>query len=91
PGLLPTNEEAASALRDPSAQQFVASRGESQIVGGADTVRRGIEQLLARTNADELMITTSTFDQADRRRSYEIVADVMDLRPAAADAAPQTA
>ncbi|MBF6620337.1 MAG: LLM class flavin-dependent oxidoreductase [Patulibacter sp.] len=91
PGLLPTPEESATALRDPSAQQFVASRGASQIVGGPDTVRRGIEQLLARTNADELMITTSTFDHTDRRRSYEIVADVMDLRPADVDVAPQSA
>ncbi len=81
PGLLPTPEEAASALRDPSAQQFVASRAPSQIIGGPETVRRGIEQLLARTNADELMVTTSTFEHADRRRSYEIVAETMDLRP----------
>ncbi len=90
PGLLPTPEESAAALRDPSAQQFVASRGASQIVGGPDTVRRGIEQLLARTNADELMITTSTYDHADRRRSYEIVAELMDLRPRGAESASQT-
>lgn len=88
PGLLPTPEEAAVALKDPSAQPFLESRAASQIVGGPDTVRRGIEQLLARTNADELMITTMVHDHADRRRSYELVAEIMDLpvREAAATA-----
>jgi luciferase family oxidoreductase group 1 len=91
PGLLPTPEEAASALRDPGAREFVATRAASQIVGGPDTVRHGIEKLLARTNADELMITTSVYDHADRRRSYELVAELMDLRPRTEDAASQTA
>lgn len=87
PGLLPTPEEAAPALRDPAAQAFLRSRAASQIVGGPDTVRRGIEELLARTNADELMITTAVHDHADRRRSYELVAELMDLaRPEAATA-----
>jgi luciferase family oxidoreductase group 1 len=79
PGLLPTPEEAERALRGEAARQFVASRAPSQIVGGPDTVRLGIEQLLARTNADELMVTTSIHDHGERRRSFEIVADVMDL------------
>lgn len=81
PGLLPTPEEAEQQLRGEAAQRFVASRAASQIVGGPDTVRRGIEELLARTNADELMVTTSVHDHGERRRSFEIVAEVMDLQP----------
>src|SRR5690606_25418635 len=34
------------------------------IVGGPDTVRKGIAQLLERTGADELMIVSDTFDPA---------------------------
>ena len=48
------------------------------IVGSPDTVRRGIDTLLAETGADELMITAQIFDQAARRRSFEIVAAVRD-------------
>ena len=40
------------------------------------------EQLLAlaeRTSADELMITTMVHSHAERLRSYELVAEVMEL------------
>ena len=47
------------------------------IVGSAETVRRGLDQLLRLTQADELMIVTSVYDHAARMRSYEIVADVV--------------
>ncbi len=44
------------------------------IVGGPDTVRRGIEAFVARTGADELMVTANIFDHEKRKRSFEIVA-----------------
>jgi luciferase family oxidoreductase group 1 len=43
------------------------------IVGSAETVRRRLEDFVALTNADELMIVTSIHDHAARIRSYEIV------------------
>ena len=46
------------------------------IVGSAETVRQGLEQFLALTAADELMIVASLYDHAARGRSYEIVAEV---------------
>jgi luciferase family oxidoreductase group 1 len=46
------------------------------IVGGPDTVRRGIEDFVARTGADELMVTANIFDHEKRKRSFEIVATV---------------
>jgi len=46
------------------------------IVGSRETVRRGLEEFVALTNADELMIVTSVYDHAARVRSYEIVAEV---------------
>lgn len=48
----------------------------ASIVGGPDTVRRGLEALLADTGADEIMVNAMIFDPAARQRSYEIVADV---------------
>jgi luciferase family oxidoreductase group 1 len=46
------------------------------IVGSRETVRRGLEEFLDLTKADELMIVTSLHDHPARVRSYEIVADI---------------
>ncbi len=46
-------------------------------VGSPDTVRRQLQDFIARTEADELMITSQIFDHAQRLRSYEITADIM--------------
>ena len=45
----------------------------SAAVGSQDTVRRGIEAFIARTGADELIVTSQIFDHAARRRSYELL------------------
>jgi alkanesulfonate monooxygenase SsuD/methylene tetrahydromethanopterin reductase-like flavin-dependent oxidoreductase (luciferase family) len=55
------------------------------VVGSPDTVRRGLEAFLARTGADELMVSGTVFDHAARLRSYELLAEVgRALAPAAA-------
>jgi alkanesulfonate monooxygenase SsuD/methylene tetrahydromethanopterin reductase-like flavin-dependent oxidoreductase (luciferase family) len=46
------------------------------IVGGPETVRQRLHAFVARTGADELMITSHIFDHAARLRSYEILASV---------------
>ena len=46
-------------------------------VGSPDTVRRGVEDFVARTAADELIITSQIYDHAARLRSYEILAEVV--------------
>jgi luciferase family oxidoreductase group 1 len=45
-------------------------------IGAPDTVRRELQAFIARTAADELMITSQIFDHAARLRSYEIAAQV---------------
>jgi luciferase family oxidoreductase group 1 len=50
------------------------------IVGGPETVRRGLEDFIASTNADELMITSHIYDHDARLRSYEIVAAIAAAR-----------
>jgi len=49
---------------------------EYSIVGSPDTVRKGLESLVALTKADELMVVTSIHNHAARIRSYELVADI---------------
>lgn len=47
------------------------------IIGSRETVRRGIDKLLARTSADELMIVSDMYDPEKRQRSFGIIAEVM--------------
>jgi len=49
------------------------------VVGGPDTVRRGLDDFIRRTGADELMVTANIFDHAKRKRSFEIVAEISGL------------
>ena len=53
-------------------------------------MRRGLLELVERTGADELMLTTMVHAQADRLRSYELIADAMRLE-APAPVEPATA
>jgi luciferase family oxidoreductase group 1 len=46
------------------------------VVGAPGRVREGLEALIARTGADELMITSQIFDHAARLHSFEITAEV---------------
>ena len=46
-------------------------------VGSPATVRSGLEQFIAQTAADEIIVAAGIFDQAARLRSYELLAEVM--------------
>ncbi|SES46787.1 luciferase family oxidoreductase, group 1 [Actinokineospora terrae] len=82
PGRLPSPEETAAYPYSELDRLFIEERMSSQIVGGPETVRRKIEDLLAKTEVHELMITTSVFEHADRVRSYERVAEIVGLAAA---------
>ncbi len=46
------------------------------IIGSPATVSRGVEQLLQRTQANELMIVSDVFDHQKRLRSYQLIAEL---------------
>jgi alkanesulfonate monooxygenase SsuD/methylene tetrahydromethanopterin reductase-like flavin-dependent oxidoreductase (luciferase family) len=50
------------------------------VIGSPETVRSGIDALVERTQADELMIVSDVFEHAARRRSYELIATAMAAR-----------
>ncbi len=75
PGQVPSPEEAAAYPYSDLERAFIADRRSSQLIGAPDTVRSGLEDLLKRTEADELMITTQTYDSADRLTSFQLVAE----------------
>jgi luciferase family oxidoreductase group 1 len=47
------------------------------VYGSPETVRGGIERLLERTKADELMIVSDVFDHTERLRSLELIAEAV--------------
>ena len=57
-------------------REAVKSKLAAAIVGSNATVKAGIEELLARTGADEVIVVTDLFAHADRLESYERVAEV---------------
>jgi len=64
------------ARLDPYARAILADSQACAIVGAANTVRRGLDDFIQQTGADELMVTANIFDHAKRKRSFEIVAQV---------------
>ncbi len=60
----------------PSEKAQASNMLSCSIVGGPDTVRRGLEHLIAETAADELMVASAIYDHAARRHSYTILAEV---------------
>ena len=60
------------------AEKFQAGRMLGcSVIGSRDTVRAGLNRLVAETGADELMIVCDVFDPAKRLKSLEIVAELM--------------
>lgn len=76
PGRLPPPVEDFERQIDRYGAAMLADALSCAIVGGPDTVRRGIEDFVSRSGADELMVTANIFDHAKRKRSFEIVAEV---------------
>jgi alkanesulfonate monooxygenase SsuD/methylene tetrahydromethanopterin reductase-like flavin-dependent oxidoreductase (luciferase family) len=79
PGPFPTPEEAAAYPYTTRERAIATDRVTNQVIGGPDTVRLKLDELLAATGADELMITTMVHDHGDRVRSYERVAELAGL------------
>jgi luciferase family oxidoreductase group 1 len=90
PGLLPSPEEAAISAYSTAEQTVIADATKSDVVGDPAMVTDALTELQASTGADELMVTTSTFDHAARLASYELLASAEPLAPAArASSTPQ--
>lgn len=82
PGLIPTPEEAESYAFTAVEREFVDDWLATIVHGTPDAVRTDLDELRARTGADELMLTSNVHSGAARLRSYELVADAYGL-PAA--------
>jgi luciferase family oxidoreductase group 1 len=65
----------------------VESKLRAAIVGSSQTVRDGLDSLVAATGADEVIVVTDTWEHADRLESYRRVAEIaaaIEMKSAAA-------
>ncbi|MGO8917346.1 MAG: LLM class flavin-dependent oxidoreductase [Stellaceae bacterium] len=88
PGPLPPPVDDIEAQLSPLERSMLAHSLSCAVVGSPETVRRGLGAFIARTGADELMVTAQIFDHGARLRSFELTAAARsDLAGAAAAAA----
>ena len=76
PGRLPPPWPGFEHQLTPAERAMIAQALSSAAVGSPVTVRRGLESFIARTGADELIITSQIFDHAARLKSFEITASL---------------
>ena len=74
PGKLPPPVDPKTLEDDPLAQQLSQEVHRRSVVGAPETVKAGIRDFVARTGADEIMVTAQVFDHAARLHSFELVA-----------------
>jgi len=78
PGLLGPPIDGFEASLPPVAKEMIDQAFTYAVKGSPRTVRRRLEEIIAQTGADELMITGQIYDHAARLRSFEIAATVRD-------------
>ncbi len=76
PGPLPPPIENFNESLDPTELRALDSILSCSTTGTPDTVRAGIAEFAARTEADELLVTSHVYDHKKRLRSFEIIAEV---------------
>ena len=77
PGKLPPPVEGYEQGLGEAERGMIAQALACSAVGSPATVRREIDAFVARTGADELMITSQIWSHTDRVRSLELLADAM--------------
>jgi alkanesulfonate monooxygenase SsuD/methylene tetrahydromethanopterin reductase-like flavin-dependent oxidoreductase (luciferase family) len=85
PAPIPSVEDAAAIVDalPPHERAVVDDSIARAIVGGPDTVHAGLVELVERSGADELMLTSQVADPARRAWALERMADAFGLAPAA--------
>ncbi len=79
PGLLPSPEEAQAYPYTPTERAQIEASRARHVIGSPSVVRAQLDELIAQTGADELMITTMVHAHAERLHSYELLAEQFGL------------
>lgn len=81
PGKLPAPKPGYKETLDPLAKTMLDQVLSCAAVGSPERVQQGVLDFVARTQADELMITAHIFEHKARLRSYEIAAEILSGAP----------
>ncbi|QTN20270.1 LLM class flavin-dependent oxidoreductase [Brevundimonas sp. AJA228-03] len=77
PGKLPPPRPGYADALDEGERAMIGQALACSAVGSPLTVRAAVDAFVARTGADELMVTSQIWDPAARVRSYELLAEAM--------------
>jgi len=77
-GTLLTPEQARDYPSEPQLEAFIASRSQNRAVGDPEQVKRAVKDVANRFAADEVMVVTNMFHFDDRKRSFELLKQVLD-------------
>jgi alkanesulfonate monooxygenase SsuD/methylene tetrahydromethanopterin reductase-like flavin-dependent oxidoreductase (luciferase family) len=78
-GLLPSPEEAENYAFTSAETEIIDEALASHVIGDPATVLEGLKKLQARTEADELMLSTRTHSYEARVQSFTLVATAWGL------------
>ncbi len=78
-GRLPSIADATDYPYTPEEGQIISLNRDRVFVGSPQTVRERLTSLADRAGVDEIMVTSLIYDHADRRRSYELLAEAFAL------------
>lgn len=81
PGRYPTPQEAAAHEYTPMERSIVEGWTRHHVVGDPAEVHTRLRELAEEMSVDELMVTTTTHDPADRLRSFELLAPLVEPAP----------
>jgi len=73
---LPSPEEARAYRYSAMEREAVQEYRSRTVIGSPRTVRAGIEQLVAESGANEVMVVSNLYDHAARLHSYALLAEV---------------
>jgi len=76
PGQVPPPVEDMEAIWTPQEKAMVEYSLGASVVGGPETVERGLARLMERVQPDEIIIPSHMYAQKDRLRSFELIAGV---------------
>ncbi len=77
---IPTPEQAAAYPYSPAERDLIRAMGSTEVVGTADSVARGLDELAVRFGVQEMLISTRAHGAAAKRRSMELIAGAYALQ-----------
>ncbi|MFJ8247021.1 LLM class flavin-dependent oxidoreductase [Peribacillus asahii] len=80
PGQLPPPVDSMENLWSEYEKSLVMKQLQNTIIGTHEEVKKRLEDLAQNTNADEIIIATTTYNHQARLRSFEIVAEVVGMK-----------